>query len=226
MRTRAIGYVRVAPRERRATRLELEEQRALVTAECERRGWTLERIEEDARSGRTLRRPGLEAALAACKVGQADALVVARLDRLTYSVEHLALLSREAVEHGFNLVALDLGVDLATPKVGTSLPCSRPFRPGALESLVERSTRLPSIESEAGAAGGRRRRRPTSRSASGRSGAPAGRCRPSAMPSTPRACPRREEVRTGDRPRSGRFSAPSPRRADARRFRHDRQINH
>ena len=111
---RAIGYVRIAPRERRSSRPDLAEQRRLVAADCERRGWRLVRVEEDVRSGRTLRRSGLRAALAACRAGEAGAIVVAQLDRLTYALDDLVLLVSEAVEHGFNVVAPDVGLDLAT----------------------------------------------------------------------------------------------------------------
>ena len=87
---RVIGYVRVAPREPRSARPGLDEQRRVVEAECSRRGWQLIRFEQDVRSGRSLRRPGLLAALDACGQREADGIVVARLDRLTYSVEDLA----------------------------------------------------------------------------------------------------------------------------------------
>ncbi len=117
---RAVGYVRVAPRERRAARPDLAEQRDAVAAECARRGWELVGVEEDVRSGRTLRRPGLRRALEHCRGGRADAIVAARLDRLSYSLADLAVLIREASERGFNLVAPDLGLDLETSE-GTHL---------------------------------------------------------------------------------------------------------
>ncbi len=110
-----VGYVRVGPRESRRTRLGVPEQRRLVRAECDQRGWRLLRVEEEARSGRTLRRPVLQAALRACRRGEARGIVAARLDRLTYSLDDLALLVRDAAEHGYNIVAPDLDVDLETP---------------------------------------------------------------------------------------------------------------
>lgn len=114
--TRVIGYVRIAPREQPSSRPDLQAQRRIVERECERWGWELTRVEQDVRSGRTLQRPGLSAALESCRAGSADAILVARLDRLTYSLEHLADLVREAFESGFNIVAPDLGVDLSTPE--------------------------------------------------------------------------------------------------------------
>jgi DNA invertase Pin-like site-specific DNA recombinase len=114
--TRVVGYVRIGPRERRSTRPELEAQRETIRKECERRGWTLVGFEEDIRSGRSGHRHGLDAALEACRSGAADGILVARLDRLTYSLEQLAQLVRDAFEGGFNLVAPDVGLDLGTPE--------------------------------------------------------------------------------------------------------------
>jgi len=111
---RVIGYLRVGPREARASRPGRREQRRIITAECASRGLELVGFEEDVRSGRSLRRPGLHAALERCSEGNADGIVVARLDRLTYSVEDLAWLMHRAVEANFTIVALDIGLDLTT----------------------------------------------------------------------------------------------------------------
>ena len=132
---RAVGYVRVAPRERRAARPDLAEQRHAVAAECARRGWELVGVEEDVRSGRTLRRPGLRRALEHCRGGRADAIVATRLDRLTYSLVDLAVLIREASERGFNLVAPDLGLDLETSEgahLATVLAAAAMWHPRSL----------------------------------------------------------------------------------------------
>lgn len=111
---RVLGYVRVGPRERRSARPSRTTQRATIVAEGERRGWEIVGFEEDLRSGRSLRRPGLHSALDTCRSGAVDALVVAQLDRLTYSVEDLAYLMHRAVEDSFAIIAPDLGVDLTT----------------------------------------------------------------------------------------------------------------
>ena len=108
-----IGYLRVAPRERAADRPGLDAQRAELERAARERGWDLVRVEEDIRSGRSLRRPGLRAALAACRAGEAEGIAVARLDRLTYSLTDLAELVREAVEGGFTLIALQPEVDIS-----------------------------------------------------------------------------------------------------------------
>lgn len=109
-----IGYVRVSTRERRFSRPSRTTQRQAIQAECAQRGWHLVGYEEDVRSGRSLRRPGLHAALDACRAGRAAGLMVMQLDRLTYSVEDLAYLMHRAVEDGFTIVAPDLELDLGT----------------------------------------------------------------------------------------------------------------
>ncbi len=98
--------------EPRAERPELDAQRDALRRACDERGWTLVGVEEEVRSGRLRRRPGLRGALAACRAGQADGVIVARLDRLTYDLAHLAALIREAVRDGFAIVSLEPAVDL------------------------------------------------------------------------------------------------------------------
>jgi len=107
-----IGYARVGTREPRAGRPELDEQRQAIERACRERGWPLVGVEEDVRSGRTMRRDGLRRAIAACRAGTAQGIVVARLDRLTYSLADLAEIVREAVRGGYGIVSLDPAVDL------------------------------------------------------------------------------------------------------------------
>jgi DNA invertase Pin-like site-specific DNA recombinase len=94
--------------------LGLAAQRAAIEAECSRRGWTLIAVHEDALSGKNMARPGLTSALAAVDSGVASALVVAKLDRLSRSLSDFASLMARAQARHWNLVALDLGIDLAT----------------------------------------------------------------------------------------------------------------
>jgi DNA invertase Pin-like site-specific DNA recombinase len=111
-----VGYVRVSTAEQADSGLGLEAQRRAIRSECDRRGWELVAIEEDAGwSGKVTSRPGLLRALEACKSGKADGLVVAKLDRLSRSVQQAAALLAKAEHEGWALVALDLGVDLSTP---------------------------------------------------------------------------------------------------------------
>jgi len=134
---RLIGYVRIAPRERAEERPGLDAQRMALADAAQERGWELVRVEEDVRSGRTLRRPGLRAALAACRAGEAEGVVVVRLDRLTYSLADLAELVAEAMEDGHTIVSLDPEVDLAADggrAVGEVLAEAASWQPRAITS--------------------------------------------------------------------------------------------
>jgi DNA invertase Pin-like site-specific DNA recombinase len=112
---KVIGYVRVSTDEQGMNGVGLEAQRAAIEAECDRRGWRLVRIEHDVLSGRNLNRPGLQRALDACRTGKVAGVVVAKLDRLSRSLIDFAGLLEQARREEWNLVALDLGVDLSTP---------------------------------------------------------------------------------------------------------------
>ena len=81
-----IGYVRVSTEEQGLSGAGLQAQRAAIIAECERRGWELIEIAEDVGSGKNLKRPGIRAALDTLAAGDASALVVAKLDRLSRSM--------------------------------------------------------------------------------------------------------------------------------------------
>lgn len=85
-------------------------------AEATRRDWELARIYSDAASGKSLTgRPGLQEALGALDRGKADALITAKLDRLSRSIVDFGMLMERARKQGWALVALDLGVDTTTP---------------------------------------------------------------------------------------------------------------
>lgn len=113
---RAIAYIRVSTEEQRDSRAGLEAQRAAIRDECKRRGWKLSKVIEDAgHSARNLRRPGIEEALDRLKAGKAEALVVAKLDRLSRSMLDFTALMDRAGKEGWALVALDAPVDTTTP---------------------------------------------------------------------------------------------------------------
>jgi DNA invertase Pin-like site-specific DNA recombinase len=110
--TRAVGYVRRSTSHQDIT---LEVQEAAIRAASEQRGMALVGINSDDASGQLHERPGLDAALGLIEAGFAATLVVAKLDRLSRSVVHLGQLLDRAKRGGWNIVALDLGLDLSTP---------------------------------------------------------------------------------------------------------------
>ncbi len=113
----AVGYCRVSTREQGDSGLGLEAQREAIEHACAARGWHLLAIHEDVISGGKAfaSRSGVKAALLAVTSGAADILIVSKLDRLSRSLLDFAALMEEARGAGWNLVALDLGVDLSTP---------------------------------------------------------------------------------------------------------------
>lgn len=110
---KAMGYVRVSTVEQETG---LEAQREAILSECERRGWSVVGIVEDhGHSARDLRRPGVQSVLDALETGAAQALVVAKLDRLSRSLLDFAGLMAVAQKQGWSLVALDCAVDTTSP---------------------------------------------------------------------------------------------------------------
>jgi DNA invertase Pin-like site-specific DNA recombinase len=112
---RIAEYRRVSTEEQRDSGAGLEAQRIAIEGEASRRGWTIVARYEDTASGREMRRrPGLAHAIEAVESGEADALVVSKLDRLTRSVVDLGNIVRRAGDHGWTLVILDPAIDLST----------------------------------------------------------------------------------------------------------------
>lgn len=84
---KAIGYIRVSTEEQAKTGVSLDAQRDKLTKYADLYGLELVAIEADEGvSAKTLDRPGLKRALAMIDDGQADGLLIAKLDRLTRSV--------------------------------------------------------------------------------------------------------------------------------------------
>jgi DNA invertase Pin-like site-specific DNA recombinase len=109
--TKVVGYVRVSSREQADSRLSLEAQEAEIRRQADARDWTLVGIERDEGiSGhKRERRDRLRRAQAFVTLGEADAVVVTRLDRATRSVVDLYALTSETP-----IVALDGSIDMTT----------------------------------------------------------------------------------------------------------------
>jgi DNA invertase Pin-like site-specific DNA recombinase len=112
---RVYGYVRVSTDEQANSRAGLDAQRAAILIEAQRQGWELIEIVEDAASGKSMKRPGIERVLTELRAGHATALVVAKLDRLSRSMLDFASLMATAQRQGWGVVALDVNVDTTTP---------------------------------------------------------------------------------------------------------------
>lgn len=109
-----VGYVRVSTDAQHESGHGLSAQRDAIQREADRRGWEVVWI-EDAASGKDLNRIGLAYALNLLHSGEVAGISVSRLDRLSRSVLDFATLLKQAKDAGWNLVVLDLGLDLSTP---------------------------------------------------------------------------------------------------------------
>jgi DNA invertase Pin-like site-specific DNA recombinase len=90
MPTRAVAYLRVSTDKQADRGVSLDAQREKVEAYAKLYDLELVEVVVDAgESAKTLDRPGLQKALGMLRAGEADALLVAKLDRLTRSVRDL-----------------------------------------------------------------------------------------------------------------------------------------
>src|SRR3954454_16922525 len=113
---RVLAYLRLSKGEPEEGQAGIEAQRLSVRSEAARRGWTI--VDEIADVGYTaanLKRPGIQEAFARLEAGDADALVVSRIDRLSRSLVDFAGVMDLAQRKGWALIAFDLGVDTSTP---------------------------------------------------------------------------------------------------------------
>jgi DNA invertase Pin-like site-specific DNA recombinase len=89
----------------------------MIRAECDRRGWDLAEIVEDAGlSGKSMARPGLGRVLDTLRKGEANVLMAAKLDRLSRSTRDMCEIGDMARHYGFDLVALNVNIDTTTPE--------------------------------------------------------------------------------------------------------------
>ena len=112
---RVYGYTRVSTGMQVESGAGLAAQRTALTAEAERRGWTLELVTDEGLSAKDMSRPALADALDRLDRGEADILLATKLDRVSRSAADFARLLDRAHDHGWRLVLLDIGVDTTTP---------------------------------------------------------------------------------------------------------------
>lgn len=112
---RAIGYVRVSTDEQADSGAGMTAQRDAIQREADARGWSVRWIEDAGVSARSLNRPGLDEALRLLADGDADLLVVSKLDRVSRSVIDFCGLTERAEREGWQLRIMDLGLDMTTP---------------------------------------------------------------------------------------------------------------
>jgi DNA invertase Pin-like site-specific DNA recombinase len=114
---RVVVYVRVSSAGQADSGAGLAAQQQAIMAEAQHRHWYIVQVYRDAgvSAKNVAAQPQLQAALAALKAHHADAIVVAKLDRLTRSLGDFANLLERSVKEGWAVVALDLSIDTSTP---------------------------------------------------------------------------------------------------------------
>jgi len=114
--TKVIGYLRVSTADQAESGAGLDAQRASIEDHCAKRGWEILEWAEDHASGKSLNgRPELAAAIERIESGDAQALVVAKLDRLARSVHDFSGLVAQSAKRGWSLVVIDLQLDMTEP---------------------------------------------------------------------------------------------------------------
>ncbi len=84
---KVVGYIRVSTEDQSREGVSLDAQRAKLIAYAALYGLQIVEVIEDAgQSAKSLKRPGLQRALAMLRSGEAEGLLIAKLDRLSRSV--------------------------------------------------------------------------------------------------------------------------------------------
>jgi DNA invertase Pin-like site-specific DNA recombinase len=94
--------------------LGLADQEEKIRAYCGLYGLELVAVHKDAASGKDMRRPGLQEALAVLRRGEASGIVVAKLDRLTRSVRDMGILLDKYFREKFAFFVVAEQIDTRT----------------------------------------------------------------------------------------------------------------
>lgn len=88
---KVVAYLRVSTDNQQESGLGLSDQEQKIIGYCKLYDLELVKIIKEAASGRSLDRPGLQEALNMLEKGEAEGLIVAKLDRLTRSVRDMGM---------------------------------------------------------------------------------------------------------------------------------------
>ena len=111
---KVVAYCRVSTDEQQASGLGLESQIDKVKAYADLYDLELVDIITDAASGKNLNRAGLRTALNMLKDGNADGIIIAKLDRLTRSVKDMGDLLESYFSKQWSLFVVVEQIDTST----------------------------------------------------------------------------------------------------------------
>jgi site-specific DNA recombinase len=110
-----IAYCRVSTEEQANEGYSLGSQQVKLEAYCSLYSHDLvEVVVDGGQSAKTMNRPGLQRCLTALRSGQAEGLLVLKLDRLTRSVKDLSYLLEEYFFKNSNLLSVSEQIDTST----------------------------------------------------------------------------------------------------------------
>ena len=112
--TTAVLYARVSTEDQADSGLGLDHQREKLEAMATVKDWNTVYIEDAGYSSKDLDRPGITKALAMLEAGEAEALVVLKLDRLSRSTVDFGRILELATDQVWSLVVLEEAVDTST----------------------------------------------------------------------------------------------------------------
>jgi len=134
----------------------LEAQRRALAAECKRRGWRLVEVVEDAGfAAKDLNRPAIKEAPPVLETGNLKALVVAKLDRLSRSLQEISALIASAHKQGWALVALDCALETTTAAGEASANVLASFAPFERRLISQRTRQALAVKRSQGVRLGR-----------------------------------------------------------------------
>lgn len=110
-----VGYIRVSS-DSQADNTSLPEQRNKITSYCQAFDHELVAVMEEVGSGTKSTRPEFNKAIEMMRRGEADGIIVAKLDRLARNTRTVLTLIEDVIQPlNKSLIILDLGVDTSTP---------------------------------------------------------------------------------------------------------------
>ena len=138
--TKIVGYTRVSTGQQ-VEGVSLEAQAARLQAYVIAMGGLelVATVEEAGASGKTLERPGLRRALAMLDAGEAEGLLVVKLDRLTRSVRDLGDLLERYFSTRFSLLSVADSIDTRTASGRMVLNIMASIAQWERETTVERT---------------------------------------------------------------------------------------
>lgn len=138
---RVAGYVRISKLDQDTT--SPKRQRDAIAKLCHERGWELARTYEDldlSAFNRRVRRPGFEQMMS--RLGEYEAIVFWRIDRLSRSVGDFDAILRSCQEAGVKLVSTDHNIDTSTAMGKAFVQISSVFAELESGTLSERSRQM------------------------------------------------------------------------------------